>query len=416
MVFVLDIILTTNSPGEVSAWVKPVVKKLNELNIDKEIYVFTPPCVFSSNNEDRVLSELDGITASFDSREYLKYILLNIKPDNFNPFKQGFVLFLGGDFMHAVFLGKKLNYPVYSYTERDFGFKNSVRKFYLSDKTMYDKLKNKGVDTEKLKTVGNLMYDSVDPQLSKEEAGKILNKAENEILINLLPGSRPKEFDFALPLFLNCAVELSKKNNNYKFIVSKAPFIEDKDIIKTLNDDRIKGKTKYSLKDKIINVQGLEIKVHDRYLQSIMRDSDFALTIPGTNNLELALLNTPMLVVLPLNKPKLIPLPGLIGLIGEIPVLGKFLKRKIVPKMAAKREYISLINLIENREIVPELKGNIDSKILAKEVFQLIENNELKDIKERFNQLFIEKGAADKIIGDIIQDLEKNFYQIYEGQ
>src|SRR6056297_982286 len=415
MISLLDIILTSNSPGEVSAWVKPVVKKLNELNIDKNIYVFTPPCVFSSGNEGRVLSKLKGITASFNSREYLKYVLLNIKPNNFNPAKQGFVLFLGGDFMHAVFLGKRLNYPIYSYTERDFGFKNSVRRFYLSDKSMYDKLKNDGVNPHKLKTVGNLMYDSVDPQLSKKETHNILNKADDEILINLLPGSRPKEFNFALPLFLNFAVDISKKDKKYKFVISKAPFIDDKDIEKILEDARIKGQAKYNSEDKIININGLEIQIHDKNLQSIMRDSDFALTINGTNNLELAVLKTPMLVVLPLNKPELIPLPGLIGIIGEIPILGKFLKRKAIPKMAAKREFISLVNLIEHRKIVPELKGNLNSEMLAKEVFRIFENNHLKDIKERYNQLLIEKGAADKIVKDIMQDLNNNFYKLGKG-
>ena len=54
----LDIILTTNSPGEVSAWVRPVVKKINELNIETKIFVFTPPCVFSSGSEGDVYQTL----------------------------------------------------------------------------------------------------------------------------------------------------------------------------------------------------------------------------------------------------------------------------------------------------------------------------------------------------------------------
>jgi len=182
MIFVIDVILTTNSPGEVSAWVKPVVKKLNELNIEKSIYVFTPPCVFSSGKEGDVLTNLDGVTATFNSRQYLKYILFNIKPDGFDPSPNGFVLFLGGDFMHAVFLGKRLNYPIYSYTERDYGFTGSVSRFYLSDNSIYDKLKSEGVNPNKLKVVGNLMYDSVNPDLNEVETQKLLNKKDNEFL------------------------------------------------------------------------------------------------------------------------------------------------------------------------------------------------------------------------------------------
>lgn len=406
MIFVIDVILTTNSPGEVSAWVKPVVKKLNELNIDKNIYVFTPPCVFSSGKEGKVLTNLDGITASFNSRQYLKYILFNIKPEEFNPSSNGFVLFLGGDFMHAVFLGKRLNFPIYSYTERDYGFTGSVSRFYLSDNSIYDKLKSEGVEPDKLKVVGNLMYDSVNPDLNKADTLKLLNKKDNELLINLLPGSRPKEFNYVLPLFLNFIDQYNKYDKDIRFIISKAPFIDKKDIEAILNDSRIKGEAKYHKEENIISINGIKVKIYEKHLQSIMRYSDFALTIPGTNNLELAVLKTPMLVILPLNKPKLIPLPGLIGIIGEIPLLGKFIKRTIIPKMAKQREFISLVNLIEKREIVPELKGDINSDLLVKEVNSLLDAEKLKEIKQNYETLPIEKGAVDKIVDDILKDIK----------
>jgi len=406
MIFVIDVILTTNSPGEVSAWVKPVVKKLNELNIEKSIYVFTPPCVFSSGKEGDVLTNLDGVTATFNSRQYLKYILFNIKPDGFDPSPNGFVLFLGGDFMHAVFLGKRLNYPIYSYTERDYGFTGSVSKFYLSDNSIYDKLKSEGVNSDKLKVVGNLMYDSVNPDLNEVETQHFLNKKDDEFLINLLPGSRPKEFNYVLPLFLNFIDKYTKYDKDIRFIISKAPFIDKKDIEVILKDPRIKGVAKYHKAENIISINGIKVQVYEKHLQSIMRDSDFALTIPGTNNLELAVLKTPMLVILPLNKPELIPLPGLIGIIGEIPLLGKLIKRTIIPKMAKQREFISLVNLIEKRKIVPELKGNINSDLLVKEVNSLLDIEKLQKIKQKYGTLPIEKGAVDKIVDDILQDIK----------
>jgi lipid-A-disaccharide synthase len=405
MIFVIDVILTTNSPGEVSAWVKPVVKKLNELNIEKRIYVFTPPCVFSSGKEGKVLTNLDGITASFNSRQYLKYILFNIKPEGFNPSSNGFVLFLGGDFMHAVFLGKRLNFPIYSYTERDYGFTGSVSRFYLSDNSIYDKLKREGVAPDKLKVVGNLMYDSVTPDLNKAETNKLLNKKDDEFLINLLPGSRPKEFNYVLPLFLNFIDQYNKYDQDIRFIISKAPFIDKKDIEVILNDPRINGEAKYHKAENIISINGIKIKVYEKHLQSIMRDSDFALTIPGTNNLELAILKTPMLVLLPLNKPELIPLPGLVGLIAEIPIIGKVLKNKIIPKKVSKRDYISLVNMIAEKEIVPELRGKLDSNLLVKNIQDIIEGNQLEKMKNSLEELKINKGASDLIIRDILKDL-----------
>lgn len=406
MIFVIDIILTTNSPGEVSSWVKPVVKKLNEYDFKKNIYVFTPPCVFSSGKENKVISQFKGITEIFSSKEYLKYILFNIRPAKFNNSNKGFVLYLGGDFMHAVFLGKKLNYPVFSYTERDYGFTKSVKKFYLSDKSIYDKLRGKGIDSSKLKVVGNLMYDSVEPQLDIEQTKKILNKKEDQILINLLPGSRPKEFKFMLPLFLNFVTEINKYKNNYRFIISKAPFIDDKEILKVLKQKNIKGKTDYYEKENIIVINETVIDIYENNLYSIMEASDFAITIPGTNNLELAVLKTPALVILALNKPELIPLPGLIGLISEIPILKKLIKRIIIPKMARNRDYISLINLVAQKDIVPELIGKIDSEGLARKVINLFDENEVEAIKKRYDKLEIKKGAANRIIEDIFSELK----------
>lgn len=406
MIFVIDVILTTNSPGEVSSWVKPVVNKLNKYDFKKNIYVFTPPCVFSSGTENKVMSKFEGITEIFSSKEYLKYILFNIKPDKFKILNKGFVLYLGGDFMHAVFLGKKLDYPVFSYTERDYGFTKSVKKFYLSNQNLYAKLKEEGIDSSKLKVVGNLMVDAVEPKLDIKQVKKILNKKEDQVLINLLPGSRPKEFKFMLPLFLNLITEINKYKNNYRFIISKAPFIDNKEIIKAINQKNIKGKTDYCKKESMIVINDTVIDIYEDNLYSIMKASDFAITIPGTNNLELAVLKIPALVILALNKPELIPLPGLIGLISEIPLLKKIIKRTIIPQMAKKRNYISLTNLIAQKEIVPEIIDKVESDDLAREVIKLIDQNKLEVIKKRYDELEIKKGAAQKIIEDIFTELK----------
>lgn len=400
----IDVILTTNSPGEVSAWVKPVVKKLNELNIDKNIYVFTPPCVFSSGNEERVISGIEGVTETYNSSEYLKYIIFNKRPRNFVSSNKGFVLSLGGDLMHAVFLGKKLDYPIYSYTEKGYGFKNSIKKFYLSDNKIYDKLKASGIPLSKLKVAGNLMFDSINPSLSREKTKQLLNKREEEIIIELLPGSRPNEFKFMLPLFFNTIIQINKREKKYKYILSKSKFIEDKKIEKIINNKRIKGKVKYLKDKKIFKINDdIEVRIYDRYPHSIMRESDFALTLPGTNNIELAALGTPMLIILPLNKPELIPLQGLIGLISEIPLLGKIIKRFIIPKKVQEREFISLVNYLAEKEIVPEMVGKINSNDLSEKVVSLV-NNELDSIKKELDKFGSESGASEKIITDILED------------
>jgi lipid-A-disaccharide synthase len=68
----------------------------------------------------------------------------------------------------------------------------------------------------------------------------------------------------------------------------------------------------------------------------IMQASDLAITIPGSNTAEMAGLGLPMVVALPLNKPESLPLEGIPGLIGRIPVFGPSLKRAAVLKAAAR--------------------------------------------------------------------------------
>ncbi|MCF8002071.1 MAG: hypothetical protein K9K76_09465 [Halanaerobiales bacterium] len=400
-----NVVITTNSPGEVSAWVKPIIRQLNKKKGDKNIYVFTPPCVFSSGEEQKVTSNIRGVKASYNSMEYLKYIIFNKKPGNFVKTSKGFVLFLGGDLMHAYFLGKKLNYPVYVYTERDYGFVKSIKKFYVSEKKIYDQMINDGISKEKVFLSGNLMYDAVKPELDQLEIDQLNLLDDNKKhLINLLPGSRPKEVRFILPLYLNLIREVNIKRNDIKFVISKSKFISDdffKEVIDQINDDY-----NVSYNNNIINIDNkYYIKVFDEYLYSIMKESDFALTIPGTNNLELTVLKTPFLVILPLNKPADIPLPGLIGLFGEIPVLGTILKRYLVPKMAKKRKYVSLVNLINNSNTVPEMVGQINSKILKERFLKLIEDKRYLKIKEKLAKVETKKGAAKLIVDDIIREI-----------
>ena len=57
-----------------------------------------------------------------------------------------------------------------------------------------------------------------------------------------------------------------------------------------------------------------------------MQWADLALTIPGTNTVELSFMGVPMVVTIPLNYPEEIPLEGPAQLLSRVPVLGRQLK------------------------------------------------------------------------------------------
>jgi len=137
-----------------------------------------------------------------------------------------------------------------------------------------------------------------------------------------------------------------------------------------------------------------------------MQLTDLAITIPGTNNLELAFFATPMLVLLPLNQAEKIPLEGLIGLIGEIPGFGPWLKRRIIPKMVEKKKYFSLVNINAEEKIVPEMVGVFSPVDVLITVEDLIKNKgKLKEMKSDLKEVAGGKGAAANLVQVVDQVL-----------
>jgi len=413
----LDIVITSNSPGEVSTWVKPAVKELKQTYPDSIIHIFLPPCVFASGSEKKVLLNMAEIDRVYDKNEYLKYILLRKSPLGFSPGAKGIVIFLGGDLFHAVLLGKRLDYPVLAYSEGVYNRSKSISKFMVPDFRTEKKLLNKNIAKDKVQVTGNLMLDAIEPSLSKKEVKELFN-IEDNFIITLFPGSRLAEVEYMLPFFLESILLLYnkyEKKNHYKILLSRSPFVDEKQLSNIfydylqsnkLNGDYIK-RDRYDIlrvyrntdKDGGSKEITLEILVFTSLQYTLMQITDLALTIPGTNNLELAYFGTPMLVLLPLNKPEAIPLEGAIGLIGQIPILGTALKRFLVPKMAKQIKYVSLINIIADEEIVPEVKGVLQPIDLFNKMDYFLENkHKLKDMKQSLEKAAGSKGAVKQLV------------------
>jgi lipid A disaccharide synthetase len=113
-----------------------------------------------------------------------------------------------------------------------------------------------------------------------------------------------------------------------------------------------------------------------------------------------------MLVLLPLNKPESIPLEGPFGLIGQIPVLGTAVKRVVVPRVAERVRFVSLINMIADREITPEIRGVLQPLDLVEKIEYLTENKEkLSDMGEKLKEAAGIKGAARLLVETVAEVL-----------
>lgn len=181
--------------------------------------------------------------------------------------------------------------------------------------------------------------------------------------IALLPGSRKQEIITKLPLML----EATKKFSDYDFVVAKAPSMEDEFYQQFIKEHP--------------NVTTIS---NDTY--SLLMKSVAALVTSGTATLETALFDVPEIVCYKASN-----------------ISYQIAKRLV------KLKFISLVNLIMNKEVVKELIQNdlTREKITSELKKILFDKNQKEKIKENYMQLknlLSEKGNASKNAAEIIYD------------
>lgn len=146
-------------------------------------------------------------------------------------------------------------------------------------------------------------------EVENYQSEKVSNRFSNKAVIALLPGSRKQEILKKLPVML----EVSKEFPSYQFIIAKAPGVDDSFYAELIKDSS--------------NVSSVSNETY-----SLLRQSTAALVTSGTATLETALFNVPQVVCYKGNE-----------------VSYQIAKRLINIK------YISLVNLIMDKEVVKEL-------------------------------------------------------------
>ena len=179
--------------------------------------------------------------------------------------------------------------------------------------------RNHGLDAE---YVGHPLLDSVVRTMDREEFCRMKNIEADSICIGLLPGSRKKEIATLLPTLLQTAQNLQKQNTTQKKMVFLIP------VASTISEAEIRenGLDEYG--------SGLDIRLIKENRYDMMAACDVAVVVSGTVTLELALLDTPMVVIYKFSNTTY--------------RIGKLLVNKDL-------KYFSLVNLIGGKEIVPEL-------------------------------------------------------------
>lgn len=359
--------IQSNSPGELAAWVLPFAKIFKKNRPDSKIIIFLAPCQYATGQEKRVALQSPDIDAVWIPSETIKFLLSRpIRPPFSAP---GAVLYLGGDPMYSQLLGFKLRLPAYVYTERSHFSGLGIRNVFFKHK------------------IGDLMATRISNRSFNRT--EILQKYQlpDTRYALFFPGSRKQHLIYFLPFIIDTFRALKIKQPNFQAILQISPFISEVDLayIHTL----CRPVPELHL------VQGDSVE--------LMAISDLLMCLPGTSTAEAMYMRLPMLMVLPLNNPKVIVFDGLLGLIGNVPGLGLLIKKLIILYLKTQHRLYALPNLMAKRKVVPELIGVLTPEATATAILDLWNApNKLQKMRSELSQFPIYSDTAQKIYEEII--------------
>lgn len=382
--------MITNGPGELSTWVPPVLSRLRARLPQARIELFLLTDQFSSGTE------------ALKAREYPVDALSNraaflARLARRKAAQRGIVLMLGGAPRDAVLLARATGYPAYAYSFHGRNWHPGLQGFFVDAERSRREALERGADPARVRVVGNLVVDAL------AEAPDLGARAD----VLLLPGSRPFAARYLLGFMLRAAELLAERRPDLTFAWLKSRLLPDAVVQEALSGryTRAVGGVGARLEDgALVTEGGLRVRVLDepqRY--GAMRRAQLAWTIPGTNTLELALAGLPALVLLPLHKPELLPLEGLVQWVGALPGVGPWIKRRAVLALEARVPYLALPNQWLNTRVYPELRGVFGPERLAQEADALLEADRAREVRAHLARLERTPGA-DRLVAAVLEE------------
>ncbi|MFY0483654.1 lipid-A-disaccharide synthase [Flavobacterium sp. PLA-1-15] len=290
----------------------------------------------------------------------LKTILNNIKfckkdIENFNPDVIIFIDYPGFNMRIAKWAkekGIKTHYyispQIWAWKEnRIKDIKRDFDKLYVIlpfEKDFYEKKHGFPVEF-----VGHPLIDAIHNRTPMDDATfRAENNLDEKPIIALLPGSRKQEISKMLSLMLSVVKDFP----DYQFVIAGAPSQEYSFYSQFLKDE---------------NVRFIANKTYD-----LLSVSHCALVTSGTATLETALFKVPEVVC----------------------YKGSWASYQIAKRIITLK-YISLVNLIMDKEVVTELiQGECNPKNIKKELEKLLEPNHRKQLLEQYDALEEKLGGV----------------------
>ena len=400
----VDILILSNGPGEVTTWVRPVVKALRaELGNDRSqvrISVILSPCPHATGKESAIAlgyTEVDRVQAP----EYFwQFLIWGKTAENWEWRNKGVVVFLGGDQVFSVIIGKKLKYKTVVYAEWEARWHNFIDKFAIMKAQVAKNVSAKYAD--KFAVVGDLMLEAAEDEITSASE----NSKSKINIIGILPGSKTAKLTQGVPLTLAIAEYVHSKLPQIKFFIPVAPTLDLPTLTSFANPENNPFTKAFnfqgaSLKDNyLITSTGLKVElIQENPAYHLLSQCSVCLTTVGANTAELGALAVPMIVLLPLQQlDAMRSWDGLPGILANLPGVGSSFAKLINWWMAKNKGLFAWPNIWAQEEIVPELVGNLQPEAVGEMVLDLLENpGKLDAMRDKLRSVRGESGAAKKL-------------------
>ena len=178
--------------------------------------------------------------------------------------------------------------------------------------------------------------------------------SKDKKIISLFAGSRSSETNLLLPILIDFIKLMNEKFNDYLFVFHATE----------------KNKNSINDKLKISNLNNTEVISDENIKSQILSNSIFAVSKSGTVSLEICNANIPLIIIYKMN----------------------FINFMIV-KFLVKIKYANIINIINNKEVIPELiQKECNAKEIYKSVVYFLKNpslmkQQIKDCRKTLDEI-----------------------------
>ncbi|MBD2460653.1 lipid-A-disaccharide synthase [Oscillatoria sp. FACHB-1407] len=448
----IDIVILSNGPGEVTTWVRPVVKALRETLGNHRALVrlslILSPCPNASGKEVAIAQTYPELDRIQSAEHFFSFLLWGKTAGNWDWRDRGVVLFLGGDQFYTVLIGKRLGYRTVTYGEWDTRWHRWIDHFGVMKPDLIDRAPARYV--HKFTVVGDLMADVGSGRVGEWESRGVGESESGRVgeysitptpnhphtltpqhpntptpspsLIGLLPGSKPAKLAQGLPLSLAIAQRIHAAHPDTRFVIPVAPTLTLTELARFADPhhnpliaafDGVTAELVSHPETPYLKTSGgLRVDLWTAFpAYPVLSQCRFCLTTVGANTAELGSLAIPMIVMIPMQQADAMRAwDGLPGLLANLPGVGSAFASAINWWFLRKPRLLAWPNIWAQEAIVPELVGILKPQQVADIALNWLEHpEELDQIRDRLRAVRGEAGAATKLAEIVCQQLTREW-------